>query len=200
MRTRMGGLGRTALKLYHDWRRLRDGVFSRLARGGFQAFGRKSHLSLPVTLHRADLIRVGAGVYFGPGCWLQALPPDGDRDPRARVEVGDGCSFAGYDVLSAHHRIVIEPGVLFARNVYVSDHVHAFADPTRPIQEQGVAKVAEVVIEQGAWLGQNVVVCPGVRIGRGAVIGANSVVNIDVPARTLAVGAPARVVKELPRT
>ena len=206
----MGGIGSTWLGIHRNWRRLRDGVFSRLARGGFASFGRKSHLSLPVTLHRADLIAVGAGVYFGPGCWLQALPQHGDgesaseRDLRLdrapRIEVGDRCSFAGYDVLSAARRIVVEPGVLFARNVYVSDHVHAFADPSRPIQDQGLAKVAEVVIEEGAWLGQNVVVCPGVRIGKGAVVGAGSVVNQDVPARTLAVGAPARVVKELARS
>ena len=57
-----------------------------------------------------------------------------------------------------------------------------------------------VVIEDGAWLGENVVVCPGVRIGKGAVIGANSVVLRDVPARSLAVGAPATVVREIDLT
>lgn len=195
----MSALGSTVLAIYQQWRRFRDGAFSRLAGGGFAAFGRKSHLALPITVLRPDLIRVGAGAYFGPGCWLQALAEGADAaDRSARIEVGDRCSFAGYDVLSAARRIVIEPGVLFARNVYVSDHMHAFQDATRPIQDQGLAKVAEVVIETGAWLSQNVVVCPGVRIGRGAVIGANSVVNQDVPARTLAVGSPARVIKELP--
>ncbi len=191
----MGGLGRAAFGVYQAWRRLRDGVFSRTVGGAFAEFGPKSHIALPVTLHRPDRMRIGRGVFFGPGCWLQALVEDGDPD--ARVEIGDRCSFAGYDVVSAAKQIVIEPGVLFARNVYVSDHVHEFADPSRPIQEQGVAKVLEVVIEEGAWLGQNVVVCPGVRIGKGAVIGAGSVVNKDVPPRTLAVGSPARVVKEL---
>src|SRR5262249_6533244 len=152
-RARMGGIGSTWLGIHRNWRRLRDGVFSRLARGGFASFGKKSHLSLPVTLHRTDLIAVGANVYFGPGCWLQALPQHGERERAGehaveregppRIEVGDRCSFAGYDVLSATRRIVVEPGVLFARNVYVSDHVHAFADPSRPIQDQGLAKVAE---------------------------------------------------------
>jgi acetyltransferase-like isoleucine patch superfamily enzyme len=191
----MGGLGRAALSLYQGWRRVRDGVFSRAVGGAFERFGPRSHIALPVTLHRADRIAVGARVYFGPGCWLQALADEGDRD--ARVVIGDGCSFAGYDVVSAVKSVVIEPGVLLARNVYISDHVHEFGDAGRPIQEQGVAKVMPVVIEQGAWLGQNVVVCPGVRIGRGAVIGAGSVVNQNVPPRTLAVGAPARVVKDL---
>ena len=61
---------------------------------------------------------------------------------------------------------------------------------------QGIAGVAGVDIGDGAWLGQNVVVCPGVSIGRGAVIGANSVVKDDVPAFSVAAGAPARVVRD----
>jgi acetyltransferase-like isoleucine patch superfamily enzyme len=191
----MGGLGRAVFGLYHGWRRVRDGVFSRAAGSAFAAFGKRSHLALPITVHHPERVRVGHGVYFGPGCWLQALPEHGHE---ASIAIGDGCSFAGYDCISAVKSVVIEPGVLFARNVYVSDHAHAFADASRAIQDQGVAKVMPVVIEQGAWLGQNVVVCPGVRIGRGAVIGAGSVVNSDVPPRTLAVGSPARVVKELP--
>jgi acetyltransferase-like isoleucine patch superfamily enzyme len=57
--------------------------------------------------------------------------------------------------------------------------------------------VMPVLIRQGAWLGQNVVVCPGVTIGRGAVIGANSVVNRDIPDFCVAAGAPARVLKSI---
>ena len=60
---------------------------------------------------------------------------------------------------------------------------------------QGVDNVGEVVIDDGAWLGQNVVVTSGVRIGRGAAVGANAVVTKDVPDYSLAVGSPARVVK-----
>ena len=61
--------------------------------------------------------------------------------------------------------------------------------------DQGLTKVAPVRIGRGAWLGQNVVVCPGVTIGEGAVIGANSVVNREIPPHSLAVGAPARVLR-----
>jgi acetyltransferase-like isoleucine patch superfamily enzyme len=50
-----------------------------------------------------------------------------------------------------------------------------------------------VKIKDGAWLGTNVTVMPGVTIGRNAVIGANSVVNGDVPDFATAVGAPARI-------
>jgi acetyltransferase-like isoleucine patch superfamily enzyme len=65
------------------------------------------------------------------------------------------------------------------------------------VLDQGVEQIEPVEIGDGAWLGQNVVVGPGVRIGRGAVIGANSVVLSDVPDHCVAVGAPARVVREV---
>jgi acetyltransferase-like isoleucine patch superfamily enzyme len=81
--------------------------------------------------------------------------------------------------------------------VYVADHSHAFADTTRAVLDQGIDRVAPVEIGDGAWLGENVVVGPGVRIGRGAVVGANSVVLDDVPDHSVAVGAPARVVRTL---
>jgi acetyltransferase-like isoleucine patch superfamily enzyme len=83
--------------------------------------------------------------------------------------------------------------VLMARNVYIADHRHAFADSAEAVLDQGITEVAPVEICDGAWLGQNVVVGPGVRIGRGAVVGANSVVLKDVPDHAVAVGAPARV-------
>ena len=89
--------------------------------------------------------------------------------------------------------------MLLARNVYIADHAHAFEDPSRPVLDQGVDDIRPIEIGDGAWLGQNVVVCPGVRIGRGAVVGANAVVRDDVPDFSLAVGVPARVVREFAR-
>jgi acetyltransferase-like isoleucine patch superfamily enzyme len=61
----------------------------------------------------------------------------------------------------------------------------------------GAGKIAPVTIEDGAWLGQNAVILTGVTVGRGAVVGANSLVLEDVPQWTLAVGAPAKVVRQL---
>ena len=84
-----------------------------------------------------------------------------------------------------------------ARGVYISDHTHGFDDPDIPIRDQPLARVAPVRIGRGAWLGQNVVVMPGVTIGAGTVVGANAVVTSDLPPRCVAVGAPARVLREI---
>lgn len=85
------------------------------------------------------------------------------------------------------------------RDIYTSDHIHAYEDVRRAVLDQGIERIAPVLVCSGAWLGENVV-CPGVRIGRGAVIGANSVVVDDVPDYGLAVSAPARVVKQFGST
>jgi len=79
--------------------------------------------------------------------------------------------------------------------VYISDHRHEFGDPVVPIADQGITGIRPVRIGDGAWLGQNVVICPGVTIGRNAVVGANSVVRHDVPDFAVVAGAPARLIR-----
>jgi acetyltransferase-like isoleucine patch superfamily enzyme len=184
--------GRGFLSGYHLLTRLRRKGFSALVAGGFAEFGRGSVLQPPVRLGGEHRIAVGDGVFVGPGSWLQTL---GDAGDDVLLRIGDGTEIAGNCTLSAAVRIDIGRFVLLARNVYIADHAHAFEDPRRPVLEQGITGEAAVVIEDGAWLGQNVVVCPGVRIGSGAVIGANSVVRDDIPHHSVAVGAPARVVR-----
>ena len=84
---------------------------------------------------------------------------------------------------------------LIADSVYISDFDHRFADLTTPIKDQGIAK-SRVRIGRDVWLGTKVTVARGVEIGAGAVVGANSVVTKDLPAYSVSVGAPARVIKD----
>jgi len=185
-------IGRAFLRVSRTWARARAKAFSLLSSGAFASFGCHSVLEPPVRLSGEARIAVGSNVYVGAGSWLQTL---GDGDDIA-LAIGDGTSIAGSCVLSAASCVTLGRSVLLARNVYVSDHIHAYRDTTRPVLAQGLDRVEPVEIGDGAWLGQNVVVCPGVSIGRGAVVGANSVVVDDVPDFALAVGAPARVVRK----
>lgn len=188
--------GASALAVYRGFVRARAKGFSVLAGGAFASFGRRSVIEPPVRLSGEGRIAVGDDVFVGAGSWLQVL--DGP-DRGVAIEIGDGTSIVGGCVLSAAASVRLGRKVLFARNVYVSDHSHEYRELGTAVLDQGIRDVAPVEIGDGAWLGQNVVVCPGVRIGRGAVIGANSVVLADVPDYAVAVGAPARVVRELTR-
>ena len=164
-----------------------------MSAGAFASFGNNSVIQPPVRLSGERRISIGNGVFIGAGSWLQVIDGDGER--RVAIEVGDGTTMAGGCVLSAVDSIRLGRNVLFARNVYVADHMHAFENSSEAVLDQGLTRVRPVEIADGAWLGQNVVVGPGVRVGRGAVVGANSVVLDDVPDLAVAVGAPARVVR-----
>jgi acetyltransferase-like isoleucine patch superfamily enzyme len=186
-------IGRRFLGLVWLLRRVRRRSFSWLAGGGFASFGAGSVLETPVRIYGEARISIGRDVFVGPDCWFQTLDEGGSE---VALVLGDGVNIAGSCVISAVADVRLGRKVLLARNVYISDHIHAYDDTETAVLDQGVARVEPVEIGDGAWLGQNVVICPGVRVGRGAVVGANAVVLDDIPDFCLAVGAPARVVRE----
>lgn len=188
-------LARLYLFLYRASIRLRSKIFSLLISGAFAHFGKRTVLMYPLRLSGEERIAIGDRVFIGPDSWLQTLP-DGENKSIA-VSIGKGTSVVGACVISAVRSVQLEENVLLARNVYISDHMHKYSDTETPVMAQGIEKIGAVLIKRGAWLGQNVVVCPGVTIGAGAVIGANSVVIQDIPDFSVAVGAPARVVKTI---
>jgi acetyltransferase-like isoleucine patch superfamily enzyme len=91
--------------------------------------------------------------------------------------------------------ITIEDDVLLGPAILIFTGKHIFSDPHAPIREQGVELPKNVVIKQGAWVGAGTIIVGGVTIGENAVIGAGSVVTKDIPDGTLAVGAPAKVIR-----
>jgi acetyltransferase-like isoleucine patch superfamily enzyme len=173
-------------------RTIRDRAFTLAMRPSLAALGSHSRLSMPIQLVGAERITIGPHVYFGPGCWLLTHEPGG------RLSIGEGTSIAGQCVLSAAVSVEIGRKVLFARNVYIADHRHGFGDPHEAILDQPIEDLRPVVVQDGAWLAQNVVLLPGVTVGRGAVVGANSVIREDVPPRAVVAGSPGRVVRMLP--
>ncbi|MFD5236836.1 sugar O-acetyltransferase [Streptomyces tendae] len=90
--------------------------------------------------------------------------------------------------------ISIGDGVMIAPSVTLTTTGH----PVHPARRADFGRFSEpIVIEDKVWIGSNVVVLPGVRIGHGSVIGAGSVVSRDVPPMTVAVGVPCRVVRKI---
>ncbi|GAB2464181.1 acyltransferase [Xylanimonas ulmi] len=172
--------------------RARDAAFSLVAARGFATFGAGTRILLPFRVGNPHRIAIGARALIGSGSWLM-VPARGDT---VALTIGDRVRMRGTSI-SAVESVVIEDGVALAHGVYISDHAHGFEDPEAFIRDQPLTRVAPVRIGRGAWLGQNVVVLPGVTIGAGAVVGANSVVRADVPARAVAAGVPARVLREL---
>ena len=93
----------------------------------------------------------------------------------------------------AGHLLAIDIGndVWTGHHVYITDQNHGFEDISLPISRQSMPE-RPVTIGDGSWLGHGTVVLPGSTIGRHVVVGANSVVNGDLPDYSVAVGSPAR--------
>lgn len=121
----------------------------------------------------------------------------GAGSPGARLEIGNGAGISGA-VIYCSDRVLIGERVMIGAGCRIFDtdfHSTDFRD-----RRDGNRNIppAPVVIEDDVWLGAGVTVLKGVRIGKGSVVAAGSVVSRDIPAGALAAGAPARPLRDVP--
>ncbi|PZS25672.1 MAG: acetyltransferase [Pseudonocardiales bacterium] len=129
------------------------------------------------------------------GRWIHLGVRTALRCHEGTLSLGDKGVLARDISINCYLDVEIGDSALIADNVYISDFDHKFADLEMPIKDQGIAK-SRVRIERNVWLGTKVTVCRGVTIGESAVVGANAVVTRDLPSYSVAVGSPARVIKD----
>jgi acetyltransferase-like isoleucine patch superfamily enzyme len=135
-------------------------------------------------------LEIGKQVLFEPGVWITA--PD-----RARVRIGGGTFLNRGVMIAAVELVEIGEHCMLANGCFVTDGAHRFDDPDRPVPWQGFTTKGPTRLGANVWLGANVVVTSGVTIGERCVIGANSVVTRDIPAFSVAAGAPAKVLRPI---
>jgi acetyltransferase-like isoleucine patch superfamily enzyme len=139
---------------------------------------------------REGRLEVGAQVLLEPGVWLTAPAP-------ARIRIGAG-SFLNQGVMVAAAELVeIGEHCMLANGCFVTDADHRFDDPDKPVPWQGFVAKGPTRLGNNVWCGAGVVITGGVTIGERCVIGGNSVVTRDIPAFSVAAGAPARVLRQI---
>ena len=159
----------------------------------FAHFGRWSAVCSPIQLDNPKNIRIGERVRINKFCWLAAVALC--DNPRPVLAFGDGCVVGHFCHIFATSKIVFGKNVLLADRVYVSDNQHSYEDPDVPVGQQKIRQMQEVEIGDDCWIGENVCIL-GAKIGKHCVIGANSVVTRDIPDYSVAVGSPAKVIKQ----
>ena len=169
---------------------------------------RNVNIDLPRNIVNPDRIYLGDDVHLGPNCLLIALseyPGPTMRHPQKRkvkqtfhskISIGSRVTSTGQLQVAAMSEITIEDDVMFATNVNITDGFHGYTRIDEPYKYQEMTRIQPITIRQGCWIGQNVVICPGVTIGEMSVVGANSVVTQSLPGRCIAVGSPAKVIKK----
>lgn len=114
---------------------------------------------------------------------------------KGHVCIGNGAYICEYSIITSNKKIIIEDNVMIAPHSDIVDFDHKIDDLGTITHQIGIAKT--ITIKSNAWIASNCCILKGVTIGQNVVIGAGSVVTKDIPANSVAIGSPARVVKTL---
>ena len=169
-------------------------------------------IDLPRRIINPQKIFLGNDVWLGPGSLLMAVThypgpsmqhPDKKQPAQCfnpKLTIGNRVTSTADLQIAAQSEITIEDDVMFASNIHINDALHGFENANEPYKYQKISRVAPILIKRGCWVGQNVVILPGVTIGKYSIIGANSIVTKSIPGRCIAVGTPAKVIKKWDET
>jgi acetyltransferase-like isoleucine patch superfamily enzyme len=131
-------------------------------------------------------INIGKNVFLGPFSICSC------RD--SQIHIGENTNIGSHcRIGSMNGTLRIGRYVLVGAYCYIGGGNHAMTNPGEPIAKQGFDSKGGVEIDDNVWLGARVTVLDGVKIGKGAVIGACSLVTKDIPPLSVAYGVPAKV-------
>ena len=157
-------------------------------------------IRLPVYVRgNKKLLKYGKGLKMGYRCRIDL--PIKDEIKKPTLEIGENCIMGDNCHIAAHEKVKIGNNVLIASNVFISDLNHGcynneeFTSPDEIPNERKIY-TKPVEIEDNVWIGEKVSILEGVKISQGGVIGANAVVTTDIPKYSIAVGSPAKVIKQ----
>ncbi|MOA24896.1 Galactoside O-acetyltransferase [compost metagenome] len=154
-------------------------------------------IRFPIDIRGRKYIVIEKGLTTGVGCRLEAYSKN-----EKVLYLGENVQINDYVHITAMKSVVVGNNVLIASKVYISDCSHGsysgdeMDSCPESIPRTRPYKTSKVVIEDNVWIGEMVSILPGVTIGRGTIIGANSVVTKDLPPNVIAVGSPAIPIKK----
>jgi len=146
----------------------------------------------PLRIVEPSCIEIGDQVFIRDQIWLEAIRA---AEVSPSIIIDDRVYIGDFAHINAVRRIRIGAGCILANHVFITDHNHCFEDITIPIRQQGVEWMGDVEIGEETWIGERVSIL-GAKVGKRCVIGANSVVVKDIPDYSIALGSPAKVIKQ----
>jgi acetyltransferase-like isoleucine patch superfamily enzyme len=180
----------------------------------FKKVGRGLIIGRNVVIRHPQKIELGDFVTIDDNCIIDGRGGDGivmednvliNRNCMVLAKTGS-IIFRNRTSIGGNSAVVSMSGVEFgeasltAGGCYISTGLYSFNDLEKPVMDQKVYSKGPVKIGEHSWLGTNVTVVDGVKIGKGAVVGALSLVNKDIDDYAIAVGIPAKILKYRTKT
>lgn len=155
-------------------------------------------IRLPFDIRNKKYINLGLRLTTGVSCRLEAYCLN---NTKTVLNIGNNVQINDFVHIAAMENVYIGNNVLIASRVFISDISHGsyngnFQDD--PVLEPSKRSLSSkpVIIEDNVWIGESVNIMPGVHIGKGCIIGAGSVVTKSIPSNSIAVGIPAKIIKQ----
>ena len=172
---------------------IRRNTYAFLYKKNFACIGKKSYFFKPIYLSGTEYIHIGNGVAVWHNARVELIEAWNEQEFAPQLVIGDSVHI-GQDLhLTCAQSIVIEKDVVCTARVTITDISHITSNGVKSILEQGI-ETKPVKICEGAFIGVNATILPGVTIGKHAVVGSNSVVTKDVPDYAIVAGTPARLI------
>lgn len=151
-----------------------------------------------IQLKEVQYIKLGRHTHLGDGCKLYCWDSyNGEKLEHApSISIGDCVSVTAELTIQCINSVRIDDYALLASNVCILDYNHCLSPENKSYLEGPLESSAGGVrLKEGCWICNNVIILPGVTIGKKSIIAAGSVVTHDVPDYTIAGGNPARILK-----
>ena len=147
----------------------------------------------PVYIRGARGMSFESGFTTGYRCRFEMFRPN----EKVTLKIGKNCKLGDQVHIVASESVTIGDDCLAASHIFISDTNHGDGTEAPMTPPDGRKLSAQPVsIGNCVWIGEGAAILPGAKIGDGCIIGAHAVVKGEIPAYSIAVGAPARVVKK----
>lgn len=174
-----------SIKLFFGNTYLRNGV----------TFGKGSFIREHSQIGGGKFITLGTHTRIYPYSRLECFTCISGQKLSPQLNIGDNVLMERNTTILCANKITIGSNSMFGSYCFISDENHGMDPSNNKRYECQSLQLSTVTIGENCWIGEKAIILPGVAIGDNAVIGAGSVVTRDIPANTIAVGNPARVIK-----
>ncbi len=198
-------IGSIAYRLFSSTKeqfdKIRRVVYTGYCSVGFKSFGRNVVIEpCLLGLRGRRYISIGDDSYLSKGVLLTAWDNFMEESFSPEIKIGRNCGIGANSHITAITGIYLGDNVLTGLDVLITDNAHGatnrelldISPNMRPLSSKG-----PVIIEDNVWIGEKASIMPGVTIGKGSIIAANSVVTHDVPPYSIVGGIPAKIIKQL---